>query len=393
MKSIAIVVCALGLSLATWFIFYRLQMPLDSRATAVVAGFWLLAAILAKWAGGRLSTVWNKKKTRKTIKVLFLLLTSLGARLTCQEVSPPSTITNKPLMASSALNQPIAIACSPEWPTVRANGTLRIKIWENQPDSLRPQLVWTATAGSIELRDKDIVWNFSGNIHEGIYFAVGHLSNSVACSIRVVVVDSDRNGLIVRDTARSYLTKNSKESTGYGLYSYVLFGSHPSVATRGRYLRVLASYITMIDPISELAKHLQHEDLNITYLPVMASPPTNVTPQWLLDHYDYARARAYLDMLSGRRKAGIYIISRRQPLAANDQGQGLYQDLSTVPTVPDDLINWWIREFMSQAAQTNFQQPDTGELFSLKLRTTIAVLAEGLPAVQDAIKGWVKWTE
>jgi hypothetical protein len=56
-----------------------------------------------------------------------------------------------------------------------------------------------------------------------------------------------------------------------------------------------------------------------------------------------------------------------------------------------DIISWWVREFLNQAAQERYWEPRTAELFALKIRTTIGVLAEGLPDVQKALTDWVSW--
>ena len=48
-----------------------------------------------------------------------------------------------------------------------------------------------------------------------------------------------------------------------------------------------------------------------------------------------------------------------------------------------------MREFQNQAAQERFWEPRTMEILTLKLRTTIAVLAIGLPEVQSAVHKWI----
>jgi hypothetical protein len=53
-------------------------------------------------------------------------------------------------------------------------------------------------------------------------------------------------------------------------------------------------------------------------------------------------------------------------------------------------VTLWVKEFLNQAAQERFwEEPTVGNL-ALKLRTTIGVLAAGLPerkTLEDAI-GW-----
>jgi len=38
------------LSLATWMVFYKEEMPLDLAGTAVIAGAWALAVFLGRWS-------------------------------------------------------------------------------------------------------------------------------------------------------------------------------------------------------------------------------------------------------------------------------------------------------------------------------------------------------
>ena len=117
----------------------------------------------------------------------------------------------------------------------------------------------------------------------------------------------------------------------------------------------------------------------------------HIDAAWLLKHYDYARARVLLDALPGSRKEGIYLVSCLKPLIGSSAPPYLVQDLSTVPTEPPDLISWWMREFLNQASQERFWQPRTVELLTLKLRTSIALLATGLPEVRKGVDTWIAW--
>ena len=161
---------------------------------------------------------------------------------------------------------------------------------------------------------------------------------------------------------------------------------------RVRCLLAIRAYLSALVDV-ENQQDLPPVNLNITYLPIEIIQPADPTPEWLLDHYDYAKAQALLHVLPGDLTDGPYIISTLQPLSsyARRPDQYLFQNLSTVPTEPAELISWWIREFIHQSAQERFWQPKTGELMALKIRTTIAVLAIGLPEVQKSIAGWVSW--
>jgi len=208
------------------------------------------------------------------------------------------------------------------------------------------------------------------------------------CSIRIVLADTERGTGSVRATARTFLLKGQQEAAGYGLYSYLLLGSHPTETTLPRYQRVVQAYLGMIDDIAKFENEVGGK-LNITYVPLETAAPEAVDAPWVLQHYDYARTRLLLDALPGDRKAGIYLVSSLKPLSSRPNPPYMVQDLSSVPAERSDLISWWLNEFQNQAAQERFWEPRTAELFVLKLRTTITVLATGLPDVQRALGTWI----
>ena len=106
----------------------------------------------------------------------------------------------------------------------------------------------------------------------------------------------------------------------------------------------------------------------------------------LLEHYNFAKAQSLLGVLSGERQSGIYFVSSMKPLSENPSPPYVIQNLTAVPTSPSDLIMWWVQEFENQAAQEHFWEPRTTRMLVLRLRTTIAVLADGL-AGREAIAG------
>lgn len=152
--------------------------------------------------------------------------------------------------------------------------------------------------------------------------------------------------------------------------------------------------MALIQTVSDLEDYVSADKLNITYFPIKSPLPADPTAEWLLDNYDFARARVLLDLLPGSHDAGPYFVSVLKPLSRTERlsGQYLFQNLSAVPAEPQDLISSWILYFMNQAAQERFGEPKTVELLTLKLRTTISVLATGLPEVKKQLASWVTWT-
>jgi hypothetical protein len=187
--------------------------------------------------------------------------------------------------------------------------------------------------------------------------------------------------------------KGQKEASGYGLYSYLLLGSRPTDSSRERYVAAIKAYLTGMEDVTKLKDYVPTAKLNVAYLPIESAAPPDATAEWLVEHYDYARARAMLQVLPGNLTDGPYIVSTLKPLAFDSPpSQYLFQNLSTVPTKPGDLVSWWVREFLNQAAQERFWEPKTTELLVLKMRTTIAALAIVLPDVQKSVGDWVSWT-
>lgn len=198
-----------------------------------------------------------------------------------------------------------------------------------------------------------------------------------------------------RVTSRSLLGESSHEESGYGLYSYILFGAPPNDANRDRYLAVLSSFIKL-PSTEDMVKHISRKQLNVTYLPVKGEQDSSSSDA-LLGAYDYARAAALLARISckghevpcGPLLAGPYIISTTKPLSnqASLSEHFLYQDLSFVP---GRIVPLWVDEFMKQSATPEFWQKRNGPQVAIKLRTAIAVLADASAPVEAAAGTWKK---
>jgi hypothetical protein len=139
-----------------------------------------------------------------------------------------------------------------------------------------------------------------------------------------------------------------------------------------------------------LEVYIPRRDLNIVYLPIKVISESGVSAEWVLEHYDYARSRSLLRAVPGHRRDGPYIVSVLKPLSRTTtlSGQYLDQDLSAVPP---HLVTAWVREFLNQAAQERFWEARTVQRFALRLRTTIAIAAVGLPEVKDGLDRWISW--
>jgi len=295
-------------------------------------------------------------------------------------------------------------ACIPSSPIVRAGEALGVSAYAVASAGERLQYMWTQSGGQISGAGPGtpkITWNFK-DTPSGIYKATVTVSSAGKklgeCSVQVTVVEPERGvgeAPAARTTGRAFLVAGAKEDAGYGLYSYLLFGAPPTDSTRARYLKAIQAYLTLIQTINDLRSYRPTNKLNITYIPVEARPADSPTAEWLLVNYDFTRARILLDLLSPGYHTGPYFISALAPLSGlpSMPHNYLFQDLSLVPTQPQDLVTWWVGAFLNQAAQEQFWQPQTGELLALKLRTMISVEAVALPEVQKQLASWLQWAQ
>ena len=289
----------------------------------------------------------------------------------------------------------LPVACSADKPVVQEGGTVVLRAWAVFPKGESPDYHWTVTTGKVTGGGREVRWDFaavSSDPHPfGATVKVTLPENkSASCFLQVFVAERERSG--ERETGRSFLVKGKKEIEGYGLYSYLLLGARPVDSNRERFVKTVEAYLGRIEEVTKLQDYIPPGKLNVAYLPLEITPVSNPSADWILDHYDYARARALLDLVPGTHREGPYIVSALKPLGSGDStSQYLFQDLSAVPAGGGDLISWWIREFLNQAAQERFWEPRTAESLVLKLRTTIAVLATGFPVVQEGLDSFISW--
>jgi hypothetical protein len=257
---------------------------------------------------------------------------------------------------------------------------------------------WTATVGSLGGSGAQATWDFNGVV-PGVYNATvtvsDHNSWFVTCSMQVVAIHRKRgpaNG--VRDTGRFLLLRGLEPQPGYGLYSYLLLGSAPSdVPTHARYLSFLTGYLKIVRNVAGLERFFDRDQLNVTSLPLDVAQGQEVREEaeWLLNHYDYDRARYILDRFHSDLRSGPYVVSVMKPLApTSPSGPYLLQDFSTVPP---SLATAWIQEFLNQTAQQRLWDEGVAPRFALRLRTLIEVMALGLEDVRSAVGVVIKWVQ
>jgi hypothetical protein len=288
---------------------------------------------------------------------------------------------------------PPIVACSAESLSVEPGGAVTVNAWAADSAVRSLRYAWEAPVGRLESRGRQARWDLAG-LRPGVYATVVRVSDgsgsTAECVVRVLVRQDTgpRSPGPARETGSALLGPGAREAEGYGLYSYLLLGAPPGPGVRERYVKSIEAFWTVVPDVRALEEYVPRSDLNVAYVPVKAAPGTSVTAEWILDNYDYARARSLLRHLPGANRDGPYLVSVLKPLAGGGGSQYLFQDLSSVPP---HLAASWVKEFLTQAAQERFWDERTGARLALKLRVTIGVLGEGLPEVRKALDGWISW--
>jgi hypothetical protein len=270
-----------------------------------------------------------------------------------------------------------------------------LRAWAQSPSGRALGYTWAATAGRIEGRGAEARWRLA-ELRTGTFDATVKAgdgeSTSSACRMRVTVRRDVQGRGSSRETGGAFLAAGQSEAAGYGLYSYLLLGAPPSESSRERCLKAIEAYLALVPDVMSLEEYVPRRELNIFYLPVRGEPVKPLSGQWVLDHYDYARARSLLRALPGPNRDGPYILAAFRPLgsaaAGATSGPYLFQNLSSVPP---HLAASWVREFLNQAAQERFWEERTTVQLAQRMRVTVGIMGAGLPEVRKALDGWIAW--
>jgi hypothetical protein len=310
-----------------------------------------------------------------------------------------------------ALGQPLTgpsqliVACRPDKPIVRPEETVALRAYVASPASGASRYKWTVSVGRLEGNGDQVLWTLkdaTAGVHEAGVAVTVPDGVVASCGVRVAVQPEGRGEFRGnRETGRSFLLPNQVEERGFGLFSYILLGSRPNTGNRERYLKTLEEYLRFPDIARFEIFNAPRRTLNITYLPTIGLPGKDIldrladehyreTAEWMLKRYDYERARLLLRGLPGNSRDGPYIVSFLRPPNWSDAPSRpyLYQDQSSMPP---ELASLWMKEFLNQAAQEKFWEARTAAQFALKLRTSLRVIATGLPEVRKALDEWIAW--
>jgi hypothetical protein len=290
------------------------------------------------------------------------------------------------LLATAALRAEAQIACAPSKPVALVGETIRLSAW-TQEGAAKDQK-WSSDTGKLSANGGGALWKLEG---AEVGPATAELSPSgaaPACEVTIRVVATLESGSRGERPSGQTLLGPEKESAGYGLYSYVLFGSRPEGNDRARYQQILQAVADLMPSLDQLRQSLPPAELNAVMVPVNRKPPAKVDTTWILENYDWARATALLSRAPVPNRTGLYIVSSRAPLLEKpNQPEYLVQNLSSLPP---SLASTWVDAFLNQAAQQNFSKPQAATQLVLKLRLALSALSVGVPQVKQAVASWVE---
>jgi hypothetical protein len=286
-------------------------------------------------------------------------------------------------------SQDLPLTCTPAKPVVTEGEAIQVRVWA-PPGNWAFE--WHANAGQLDVHGENAVWDFT-EVMPGpktITVEARGTSPPPACHAEIFVEKRVAHKGD-RMTRRFLLPRRATESKSYGLYSYVLLTPDGGdKAAEQRNGSALENWYKKILPVAELERSVPTAKLNATFVPVDNTPTKDPALAWIVQHYDFQRADQLLFAIMGAHTHGPYLVSSQAPLQPNYRGRLLVLDASWAPP---STIRFWIDEFLNQAAQERFDKPSSLDLFNLKLRTIISVLAQGQIFARDALKSIIMTTK
>jgi hypothetical protein len=298
-------------------------------------------------------------------------------------------------LTSLRAQQPVDVFCSPPTPVVHPPETVRVRAWATTPAGETLTYRWAATAGVIEKSGSEVDWTIKDQLadsrtpYRATVRADGSGGSTGTCTIELLTPLAGR-GPAEREAGKMLLVKGRHPASGYGLYSFIVLGSGVVDASRERYRKTIEAWWSLVPDVLELEGYFAKSKLNAIFLPVLKPAPAKVSVDWLLENYDYARARVILQAVGRSGRDGPYLISSFTPLSERSGAGGryLFQDLSSIPP---SLATAWMKEFVNQSAQERFWEERTAAVLGLRMRTTVRILGVGLPEIQASLGQWIRW--
>ncbi len=166
-------------------------------------------------------------------------------------------------------------------------------------------------------------------------------------------------------------TPDAPELEDAGLYNYLLISSP---ANRPLIASALGAWLALNPSVASLRGFLKPGERISLTLPVLEKPTTTLDPDWILQHYDFARARTFLAKAVPNSKPGIYILSSLLPLSKSKPPY-LIEDLSAATPA---LAAQWVEAFINEAAQEHSWNTSSIASLADQMRATLLALDPNL---------------
>ena len=282
-------------------------------------------------------------------------------------------------------------ACTTEQLVVSSGGAAELRAWILPGETAEPMYSWAVSAGRIVGHGPRVAWEMAG-VHPGTYEASVSVRDRESplgsCTLRVTVLPFLPTFFLLPDRG-IVLMPNDSEQDGFGLYTYLIFPRKPNAASRPRYAEAIKTFGRLPQAVA-FAEPAPGGEQIAMYLPMRERPSAGGldNTDWVLDNYDYLRARRMLHGFAQTGNDGPYILTTPVPLDSADAEEAVVNDLSIAPP---HLIDPWIKHHVYRAAQEGAWGARLQRLLVLGPRTIIAVLAEGLPEVVAGLDEAVRY--
>jgi hypothetical protein len=292
---------------------------------------------------------------------------------------------------------PLTVVCSADVPIVEARQEATASVLTDFSPAASLRYEWKASGGSLSRTSESAVqWSPNGAPSGPYTLSVTVTApdgSSASCSVVVLAGRETRGGGgrgQTRELRSAMLLPGKNEAENFGLYSYMLLGSKPNAGNRERYVTFLKAFTDTVASYDRLSEQLTPPQLNIAYLPVRDDAPANFkVEEWLLDHYDYDRAKRLLESIPGVHTGdGPYIISSDHPLtgAGHPPERYLFEDLTTAPVT---VVKFWVDQFRIQTAQERWDHATLSGV-ALRIRTSLEIAAVAYPEIRSSIASLLK---
>lgn len=304
------------------------------------------------------------------------------------------------LVASvSAAESPVA--CTADPPVVDVNASTILRAWTAQPAT--SEVTWKSRTGEVLGMGSEISWKPSGKLDTESVSAEIKAGDTTSLSCQVIVIVNLPTRPF-RTSGYALLKTGTHEESGFGLYSYLLFGDEPEAGARELCHSVASSFLAAVPMLSRFAQYVQDRKLprtriNASFIPTTLDMPSGKASSsaderavWILQagNYDFTRARLYLDSLGGPRRRGVWLVSSLRPLMKSD---AVPSPLLTIDVthIPPELAGAWVNHYFDLAAQERFWDDKlTLDSLALKAVTVLTGLSKDAEAIRKSLPDWVK---